>query len=91
MFPAGLWVAGALRSDSAPIAQLPVAQPPVRAAADPAMRNPYSATIRTDPSVLGAQRDVVEALERACERERAQCTEAAAARRYLEDRLAEGR
>lgn len=87
MFPAGLWVADALRPEAAPVTERPL-----RAPASPRtpVRNPYSATIRTDPHVLDAQRAVVEAMERACKREQTQCPEAAAARRYLNDRLAEG-
>lgn len=88
MFPAGLWVAGSLRSDPVPVAIRATRAPAVPRAP---MRNPYSATVRTDPHVLDAQRMVVEAMERACRTERAQCAEAAAARRYLEDRLAESR
>ncbi len=84
MFPAGLWVAGTLRSDPAAKAA------PTRAPAPRTpMRNPYSATIRTDPHVLEAQRVVVEAMERACRADRRQCAEAAAARRYLEARAGE--
>lgn len=88
MFPAGLWVADALRSDAAPVAERSRGAP---ARSRTPMRNPYSATIRTDPHVLDAQRAVVEAMERACVRERTQCAEAAAARRYLDDRIAESR
>lgn len=92
MFPAGLWVADALRSDAVGerTARTPEGPhtPPRRGTT---VRNPYSAIIRTDPHVLDAQTSVVEAMERACMRERAQCPEAAAARRYLDDRLAEVR
>jgi len=88
MFPAGLWVASALRSDPVPVAARHTRAPtPPRTP----MRNPYSATIRNDPHVLDAQRAVVEAMERACSTERTHCPEAAAARRYLDDRIAESR
>lgn len=84
-FPAGLWMAGS----TGPRASAPRVSAPPRSGS--ALRNPYSATIRTDPHVLEAQRGVVEAMERACDRGRAQCPEAAAARRYLEDRMAEAK
>lgn len=82
-FPAGLWMAGSTN----PRADAPKALAPLRSGS--AVRNPYSATIRNDPHVLDAQRAVVEAMERACDRERTQCAEAAAARRYLDDRPAD--
>lgn len=91
MFPAGLWVAGALRSDPAP-QMIRNSRGPISAGpATASVRNPYSATIRTDPHVLDAQRAVVEAMERACAAQRTDCPEAAAARRYLDDRIAESR
>ena len=65
-FPAGLWMAGSTdQSAGAPKVSAP------RRPGSP-VRNPYSATIRNDPYVLDAQRAVVEAMERACDRERTQ-------------------
>ncbi len=85
-FPAGLWVAGGLRHRSPATHTARGANPD-----GSSMRNPYSATIRNDPHVLNAQRAVVEAMERACRQDRAQCAEAAATRRSLDDRIAEKR
>lgn len=79
--PAGMWLA---RSDEISSA------PPARRAAPAAsadVRNPYSATIRTDPYVLERQRALVEAMENGCRSNGDLCGEARAARRYL-DRLA---
>lgn len=82
-FPAGLWVAGAARDDSA------ASQVPATRRSGSPVRNPYSATIRNDPYVLDRQRELVEALERACRQTGGQCTEARGARRYLDRYAAE--
>lgn len=82
-FPAGLWVAGNGRDETTSL-QVPAAR---RSGAR--VRNPYSATIRNDPSVLDRQRELVEALERTCRQTGGQCPEARGARRYLDRYSAE--
>lgn len=76
-FPAGMWLARSAAS-SAP--------PPTRTAPPGAadVRNPYSATIRTDPYVLTRQRALVEAMESDCRNNGRLCPKAGAARRYLD-------
>jgi hypothetical protein len=80
-FPAGMWLARSAGPSPA--------SPPSRAAPSSAadVRNPYSATIRSDPYVLARQRALVEAMENSCRGHDEMCAEARAARRYL-DRLA---
>jgi len=82
-FPAGLWVAGTGREDAT------TSQVPAPRRSGSPVRNPYSATIRNDPFVLDRQRELVEALERACRQPGTQCPEARGARRYLDRHAAE--
>ena len=56
-----------------------------RSAAGPAGRNPYSASVVTDPYVLRQQRATVEALRRSCEQREEHCELAAAAAAYLDE------
>lgn len=83
-FPAGLWMAGSTGPDNTSTSQVPAP----RRSGSP-VRNPYAATIRDDPFVLDRQRELVEALERACLQTGAQCPEARGARRYLDRHAAE--
>lgn len=87
MFPAGLWVAGTLRTEGPPEQGQAPARAPERPS--PGLRNPYSAVIRTDPHVLDRQRAIVEAMERGCRQSGGGCAEAEQARRYLEARETE--
>ena len=48
-------------------------------------RNPYSATVVTDPYVLRQQRATLEALRRSCEEMGEHCDLAVAAARYLDE------
>jgi len=71
--PAGFWL-GRLGSD---------AGIPRAAAGDPARRDVFSPSVRSDPYFLEQQREGVAALERHCAQTGESCAEARAARRHL--------
>ena len=56
-----------------------------RSTAAPAGRNPYSASVVTDPHVLRQQRATAEALRRSCEQSKEHCDLAAEAERYIDE------
>ena len=80
-FPAGLWLASS--RGVAPPLPTPLQTPRAKSPAASELRNPYSATIRTDAYVLGRQRALVEAMESDCRHNGSGCSEARAARNYL--------